>query len=176
MEDDPINFCQAMKSFNSQKWIDAMNEEIKSMKDNDVSDLVPLAEGAKPIGCKQIFKTKRDSKGNVERCKVRLVANDFTQKEGIDYKVTFSLVSLKDSFRIKMALVVYFDLELLLQSIIIRLHIQHKWEIVEFLVQYCWILNPILGLYVNNYVLQTLIYLIGYGHLRCKDNRKKLSR
>ena len=52
MEDDPINFCQAMKSFNSQKWIDAMNEEIKSMKDNDVWDLVPLAEGAKPIGCK----------------------------------------------------------------------------------------------------------------------------
>ena len=36
VEDDPINFHQAMKSSNSQKWIDAMNEEIKSMKDNDV--------------------------------------------------------------------------------------------------------------------------------------------
>ncbi|KAL0382988.1 UNVERIFIED_CONTAM: hypothetical protein Scaly_0586100 [Sesamum calycinum] len=36
MEDDPINFHQAMECSNSQKWIDAMNEDIKSMKDNDV--------------------------------------------------------------------------------------------------------------------------------------------
>ena len=42
MEDDPITFRQVMKSFNSQKWIDAMHEEIKSIKDNDVWDLVPL--------------------------------------------------------------------------------------------------------------------------------------
>ena len=36
VEDDPINFHQAIESSNSQKWIDAMNEEMKSMKDNDV--------------------------------------------------------------------------------------------------------------------------------------------
>ena len=41
VEDDPINFRQAIESFYSQKWIDAMNEEMKSMKDNDVWDLVP---------------------------------------------------------------------------------------------------------------------------------------
>ena len=28
-KDDPINFCQAMKSSNSQKWINTINEEIK---------------------------------------------------------------------------------------------------------------------------------------------------
>ena len=101
-----------MKSFNSQKWIDAMNEEIKSMKDNDVWDLVSLPEAAKPIGYKWIFKTKRDSKGDVKKYKARLVAKDFTQKEGIDYKETLSSVSSKDSFRIIMALVAHFDLEL----------------------------------------------------------------
>ena len=89
-----------------------MNEEIKSMKDNDVWDLIPLPKGVKPIGCKWIFKTKRDSKGDVERYKTRLVAKGYTQKEGIDYKETFSLVSSKDSFRSIMALVVHFDLEL----------------------------------------------------------------
>ena len=31
MEDDLTNFHQVMANFNSQKWIDAMNEEIKLM-------------------------------------------------------------------------------------------------------------------------------------------------
>ena len=52
MDDDPINIHQAINSSNSQKWIDSMNDEFKSMKDNDVWDLVPLPEGMKPIGCK----------------------------------------------------------------------------------------------------------------------------
>ncbi|GAA0166365.1 hypothetical protein LIER_21532 [Lithospermum erythrorhizon] len=69
LEDDPINFQQALKSSNSQKWINAMNEEIKSMYDNKVCDLTPLPEGAKPVGCQWIFKIKMDSKGNVERYK-----------------------------------------------------------------------------------------------------------
>ena len=112
VEDDLINFRQALESSKFQEWIDAMNEEIKSMKDNDVWDLVPLLEGAKPIGCKWIFKTKRDLKGDVERYKALFIAKGYTQKEGIDYKETFSPVSSKDSFRTIMALVAHFDLEL----------------------------------------------------------------
>ncbi|KAK0586824.1 hypothetical protein LWI29_012854 [Acer saccharum] len=87
-------------------------QNLISMKYNKVWELVPLPEGAKPIGCKWIFKTKRDSKGNVERYKARLVAKGFTQKEGIDFKETFSPVSMKDYFRTIMALVAHFDLEL----------------------------------------------------------------
>jgi hypothetical protein len=40
------------------------------------------------------------------------VAKGFTQREEIDYNETFSLVSCKDSFRIIMALVAHYDLEL----------------------------------------------------------------
>ena len=36
VEDDPINFRQALESSKSREWIDAMSEEIKSMKDNGV--------------------------------------------------------------------------------------------------------------------------------------------
>nr|CAN68858.1 hypothetical protein VITISV_004449 [Vitis vinifera] len=89
-----------------------MKEEMKSMKDNGVWDLVELPKGVKLIGCKWIFKTKQDSKGNIVRYKTRLVAKGFTQKEGIDCKETFSPVSSKDSFRIIMALVAHYDLEL----------------------------------------------------------------
>ncbi|CAM8877543.1 unnamed protein product [Rhodiola kirilowii] len=89
-----------------------MNEEYKSMQDNDVWELVPLPDGVRPIGSKWIFVTKRDSNGNVERYKARLVAKGFSQKEGIDYKETFSPVSSKDSFRTILALVAHLDLEL----------------------------------------------------------------
>ena len=71
-----------------------------------------MPECVKPIGCKWIFKTKRDSKGNIVMYKARLVAKGFTQKEGIHYKETFSPVSSKGPFRIIMALVAHYDLEL----------------------------------------------------------------
>ena len=44
LEDDPISFSQAKQSVNSQKWIEAMKDEMKSMKDNDVWDHVELLE------------------------------------------------------------------------------------------------------------------------------------
>ena len=75
-------------------------------------DLVELSKETKTIGCKWVFKSKRDSLGNIKRYKARPVAKGFTQKEGINYKETFSPISKKDSFRIILALVVHFDLEL----------------------------------------------------------------
>jgi len=48
----------------------------------------------------------------MERYKARLVAKAYTQKEGIDFKETFSPVLLKDSFRTIMDLVAHYYLEL----------------------------------------------------------------
>ena len=90
----------------------AMKEEINSLKSNGVWDLVELSNGAKAIWCKQVFKIKKYSLGNIKRYKARFVAKGFIQKERIDYTKTFSLVSKKDSFRVILALVAHFDLEL----------------------------------------------------------------
>ena len=67
LEDDPISFSQAKQSVNSLKWMNAILDELKSMSDNDICDLVKLSKGVKLVGCKWIFKTKRDSKGNIKR-------------------------------------------------------------------------------------------------------------
>ena len=109
---DPMTYKDAVTYPRSSMWINVMQDEIASMDHNGVWELVELPIGCKPIGCKWVYKTKKDSQGRIERFKARLVAKGFTQKEGIDYTETFSPVSSKDSFRIIMALTAHFDLEL----------------------------------------------------------------
>ena len=88
-----------------------MKDEMTSMSQNKVWSLVILSDGCIPIGCKWVFKTKRDDKGKVERYKARLMVKSYSQREGIDFKETLSLVSTKDSLRIIVAIVAHFDLE-----------------------------------------------------------------
>ena len=109
---DPKSYHEAVTCPQSEKWKHAMNEEMQSMSINNVWELVELPDNCRAIGCKWVFKTKKDANGNIERFKARLVAKGFTQKEGIDFNETFSPVSTKDSFRIIMALVAHYDLEL----------------------------------------------------------------
>ena len=90
----------------------AIEDELASMKKNGVWDLVDLPVGCKTIGCKWVFKTKCNANEEVERYKARLVAKGYNEREDIDFKETFSPVCTKDSFRVVMALVTHFDLEL----------------------------------------------------------------
>jgi hypothetical protein len=96
----------------SRSVVEAMEDEMRSMSTNRVWDLEEISKGAKTVGCKWVYKTKCDSKENIERFKARLVAKCFTQREDIDYAEIFSPVSWKDSLRIIMALVAHYDLEL----------------------------------------------------------------
>jgi hypothetical protein len=112
MEGDPTSFEEVMRNAHSSKWLDAMEDEMRSMSVNKVWDLEEIPKGAKTVGYKWVYKTKCDSNGNIERFKARLMAKGFTQREGIDYTETFSPVSCKDSLRIIMTLVAHYDLEL----------------------------------------------------------------
>jgi hypothetical protein len=89
-----------------------MKDEIKSMSTNEVWDLEEISKGAKTVRCKWVYKTKYDSQGNIDKFKARLVVKGYTQREGIDYNETFSPVVCKDFFRIIIALVAHYDLEL----------------------------------------------------------------
>ena len=79
--------------------------------------MVELPHGCKLVGCKWVLKTKRDSSGQIERYKTRLVVKGYSQREGIDFKETFSHVLTKDSCRVIMAIVAHFDLELHLMDV-----------------------------------------------------------
>lgn len=56
--------------------------------------LVGLPDGVKPIKCKWDYKKKIEIERKVETFKTRLVVKWYTQKEGINYEETFSLVAM----------------------------------------------------------------------------------
>ena len=79
----------AMQRPDSEKWLEAMKSEMKSVKVNDVWILVNPPEGVKPIGCKWIFKRKRGADRKVEIYKVHLIAKGYRQCYTIDYDEIF---------------------------------------------------------------------------------------
>ena len=64
------------------------------------------------MGVSGSLRLKKDSQGNIEKHKAKLVAKGFTQKEGLEYMEPFFPASRKDSLRVIMALVAHFDLKL----------------------------------------------------------------
>ena len=64
------------------------------------------------IGTKWIFKNKSDEHGTVIRNKSRLVAQGYTQVEGIDFDETFASVAKLESIRILLAIASHLNFKL----------------------------------------------------------------
>ncbi|GJT07496.1 retrotransposon protein, putative, ty1-copia subclass [Tanacetum coccineum] len=76
---EPANYKAALLDPESDKWLNAMNVEMQSMKDNKVWDLVDLPPNGKIVGSKWLFKKKTNMDGVVHTYKARLVAKGYTQ-------------------------------------------------------------------------------------------------
>nr|GEV50651.1 zinc finger, CCHC-type [Tanacetum cinerariifolium] len=61
---EPTNYKAALLDQESKKWLNAMNVEMQSMKDNEVWVLVELPPNGKTVGSKWLFKKKIDMDGN----------------------------------------------------------------------------------------------------------------
>nr|GEU52496.1 hypothetical protein [Tanacetum cinerariifolium] len=109
---EPTNYKAALLDPKSKKWLDAMNVEMQSMKDNDVWVLVELPPNTRTVGSKWLFKKKNDMDGVVYVFKARLIAKGFTQTYGVDYEETFSPVADIRAIRILIAIATYYDYEI----------------------------------------------------------------
>jgi hypothetical protein len=116
---DPETFAEASSHPDSDT---TMNEEYRSLMENDTWDLVSLPKGRKLVKCKWVYRTKYASDGSVERHKARLVTKGFSQVEGIDYNETFSLVDKMNSIRL-----------------LLSLSASHKWEVHQMDVKYAFL-------------------------------------
>lgn len=83
----------------SEKWNGAVNVELDALEALHTWDIESLPPGKNVVGNKWVFTIKFLSDGNVERYKARLVAQGFTQQEGIDYIETFSPVAKMTSVK-----------------------------------------------------------------------------
>ncbi|GKB98534.1 retrotransposon protein, putative, ty1-copia subclass [Tanacetum coccineum] len=109
---EPGNYKAALSDPESDKWLDAMNVKMQSMKDNKVWDLVDLLLDGKTVGSKWLFKKKTNMDGAVHTYKARLLAKGFTQSYGVDYEETFSLIVYIRAIRILIAIAVFYDYEI----------------------------------------------------------------
>ncbi|GJX13516.1 retrotransposon protein, putative, ty1-copia subclass [Tanacetum coccineum] len=109
---EPANYKAAMLDLKSNKWLDAMNVKMQSMKDNQVWRLVDLPPNGKTVGSKWLFKKKTYMDGNVHTYKARLVAKGFTQTYRVDYEETFSPVADIRAIRILIAIAAFYDYEI----------------------------------------------------------------
>nr|GEX37480.1 hypothetical protein [Tanacetum cinerariifolium] len=100
----PANYKAALLDTESEKWLNAMNVEIQSMKDNKVWVLVELLPNGKTVRSKWLFKKKANMDGVVHTYKARLVAKGYTQTPRIDYEETFSPVADIRAIRILIAI------------------------------------------------------------------------
>ena len=84
---EPSTYSEAVKVL---QCIDVMQVEISALADNKTWEVVPLPQGQKAIGCRWVYKVKYMADGHIERDKARLVAKNYSQREGLNYQETFS--------------------------------------------------------------------------------------
>jgi hypothetical protein len=109
------SFCQqySFVSFHEPKrvdealidpdWVISMQEELNNFTRNEVSELVERPKNHNVIGTKWVFRNKENEDGIVVKNKSRLVAQGYTQVEGLDFDETFAPVARLEAIRILLA-------------------------------------------------------------------------
>ncbi|GJY11464.1 retrovirus-related pol polyprotein from transposon TNT 1-94 [Tanacetum coccineum] len=87
----------------------ASAKELNQFYRNKVWTLVPLLYGKTAIGSKWVFRNKKDKHGITTKNKAILVAQGYSQEEGIDYDETFAPMARMEAIRIFLAFATYMN-------------------------------------------------------------------
>jgi len=102
--DEPKSYRQAKVSPQWSDWKKAMDDESKSLEENDVWDVIPKPVGRKIVASRWVFIAKGNAQGEVEQYKAPLVAKGFSHILGQDYDEIFTPVVRYDSLRLLLAI------------------------------------------------------------------------
>jgi hypothetical protein len=84
-------------------WVNAMHEELENFERNQVWTLVEPSRDMNVIGTKWVLKNKQGGDGEIVRNKSRLVAQGYSQVEGLDFGETFAPIARLEAIRILLA-------------------------------------------------------------------------
>ncbi|GKA91910.1 putative ribonuclease H-like domain-containing protein, partial [Tanacetum coccineum] len=97
---ESIQTRRMTKIFNEHVMIEAMQEELLQFQLQKVWTLVDLPNDKRAIGTKWVFRNKKDERGIIVRKKARLVAQSYTQEEGINYDEVFAPVARIEAIKL----------------------------------------------------------------------------
>ncbi|GJS69311.1 putative ribonuclease H-like domain-containing protein [Tanacetum coccineum] len=110
MNVSPIPTTRIDKDHPKDQIIRDLNLAIQTRRMTKISDehamfwtLVDLPNGKRAIGTKWVFRNKKDERGIIVKNKVHLVAQGYTQEEGIDYDEVFAPVARIEAIRLFLA-------------------------------------------------------------------------
>ncbi|GJY63729.1 putative ribonuclease H-like domain-containing protein [Tanacetum coccineum] len=115
MNVSPIPTTRIDKDHPKDQIIRDLNSAIQTRRMTKISDehamnvwtLVDLPNGKRAIGIKWVFRNKKDKRGIVVRNKAGLVAQGYTQEEGINYDEVFAPVAKIEAIRLFLAYASY---------------------------------------------------------------------
>ncbi len=102
---EPKTYDEAISDpIHGRRWREVIGEELQNLESHHTWEYEQLPNDRKAIGSKWIFKVKYHPDGSVARFKARLVAQGFSQVQGIDFLETFAPTVRRESLRIFLAI------------------------------------------------------------------------
>jgi hypothetical protein len=84
-----------LKRPDANLWYQAAVKAMETHIKNGIWELVKLPPSRKAIGSQWVFKVKRNADGSVECYKVRVIAQGFSQRPGVNFNKTFAPTTTK---------------------------------------------------------------------------------
>ncbi|MBW0541438.1 hypothetical protein O181_081153, partial [Austropuccinia psidii MF-1] len=109
---NPTSWKEAMSQPDKSLWVEALENELNNLTSRGVFIETTLPKGSKPVGHSVQFKRKFDSDGKLIKNKVRICAQGFSQKHGVDYNDTFSPTGKFSSLRCLLTVAAHKGLEI----------------------------------------------------------------
>ena len=101
----------------ADKWREAVQEEYRSLMQNEAWSIVPCPEGRTPIKSRWTFDVKPGLIGEPQCYKAQFVAKGYSQRPGIDFNDTYASVFSHDTLRILLSVIATHDLEVIQMDI-----------------------------------------------------------
>jgi hypothetical protein len=96
----PRTYKQALRHDQLNKWMEAIQEELRNLERLGVWEIRPIPKGVSVLRAKWVFAVKTNASGEVDRYKAQYVAKGFTQIAGENFNRTFAPTAMFMSMRI----------------------------------------------------------------------------